>query len=346
MQRVYQLTLDDPDWTPERLQNKLGLTGEQVSQALGTMAELGLLEPCPPAPSGMAARAAEAAVVSLMREQKNALAVRAAELQRTSAALDTLASQFLSLRNPRPGDTRVDVVVGEAEVTSLLRDATSVAYHEVQIVNMDVQGRDYDPDFCRSWHRRLLGNGIAVRGVYRSSMARSMQSCNRLRALQRDGVEIRLTPTAPIGIMTFDHFLTVAEVPSLNGDMAVLAIHGHALTGLFRQIFEHCWTMSAALETGPVESPAGEMLTEQQKTVVRMLAAGMKDETIARNLGISQRTLRRLITELMDLLESTSRFQAGVRATARGWVPAADSDPDPIPATDPGTDPVPAAELL
>lgn len=322
VQRVYQLILDDPDWTPERLQSKLGMTHTEVAAALSLMTDLGLLEPSDLTPSGMAVRSAEAALVNLVREQKAALSARVDELQRTSAALQTLASEFLSLRNPRPSDTRVDIVVGTGDVTALLRDATAVAYHEVLVLGMDFAGRCAETEFGRTWHRRILDNGVAMRGVYLTSMARSMQASNRLRTLQRDGVEIRLTPTAPVSIMTFDHFLTVAAIPSFQGAVAVLAIHGHALTGLFRQIFEWCYATSTALGPEPVEAPAEENLTDQQKAVVRMLAAGMKDETIARNLGVSQRTLRRLITELMEVLDSGSRFQAGVRAATLGWVPA------------------------
>ncbi|WP_169952743.1 LuxR C-terminal-related transcriptional regulator [Microbispora sp. H11081] len=322
VQRVYQLILDDPDWTPERLQAKLGITHTEVSAALSLMRDLGLLERDELAPSGMAARSAEAALVNLLREQKTTLSARVDELQRTSAALDTLASQFLSLRNPRPSDTRVDIVVGDDEVTALLRDATAVAYHEVLVLGMDFPGRCADTEFGSSWHRRIIGNGVRMRAVHLCSMARSMRAANRLRMLQRDGVDIRLTPSAPVSIMTFDHFLTIAAIPAFQGTTAVLAIHGHALTGLFRHVFDWCWATSAALGSEALDPPAPQDLSEQQKAVVRMLAAGMKDETIARNLGISQRTLRRLITELMEVLESGSRFQAGVKAAALGWVPA------------------------
>jgi DNA-binding NarL/FixJ family response regulator len=51
-----------------------------------------------------------------------------------------------------------------------------------------------------------------------------------------------------------------------------------------------------------------------------MLAAGMKDEKIARSLGISLRTLSRLLSEVMQELGASSRFEAGVRAAKLGWL--------------------------
>jgi DNA-binding NarL/FixJ family response regulator len=45
---------------------------------------------------------------------------------------------------------------------------------------------------------------------------------------------------------------------------------------------------------------------------------GAKDETIARQLGVSLRTVRRRVAELMDELGASTRFQAGMEAVRRG----------------------------
>ncbi|WP_244925358.1 LuxR C-terminal-related transcriptional regulator [Georgenia faecalis] len=51
-----------------------------------------------------------------------------------------------------------------------------------------------------------------------------------------------------------------------------------------------------------------------------MLASGAKDETIARELGLSERTLRRRSSALLARLGAANRFQAGVQAARRGWI--------------------------
>jgi DNA-binding CsgD family transcriptional regulator len=53
-------------------------------------------------------------------------------------------------------------------------------------------------------------------------------------------------------------------------------------------------------------------------TILRTLSEGQKDETAARQLGLSVRTYRRRVAELMDALGASSRFQAGVRARELG----------------------------
>ena len=50
------------------------------------------------------------------------------------------------------------------------------------------------------------------------------------------------------------------------------------------------------------------------------LASGAKDEAAARELGLSLRTYRRRVAELMAAVGATSRFQAGLRARELGLV--------------------------
>ncbi|MGW0909654.1 DNA-binding response regulator [Streptomyces sp. NPDC002853] len=52
--------------------------------------------------------------------------------------------------------------------------------------------------------------------------------------------------------------------------------------------------------------------------VLRALAAGLTDAVGARRVGMSVRTYRRRVAELMTALEADSRFQAGVNASRRG----------------------------
>ena len=68
------------------------------------------------------------------------------------------------------------------------------------------------------------------------------------------------------------------------------------------------------------ELDLGEARPELRRFLLRLLATGQKDEQIARALGMSLRTVRRRIADLMTELGADSRFQAGVEAVRRGWV--------------------------
>ncbi len=54
--------------------------------------------------------------------------------------------------------------------------------------------------------------------------------------------------------------------------------------------------------------------------VLDALNEGWTDETAARALGVSLRTYRRRVAELMTALGASSRFQAGARARELGLV--------------------------
>ncbi|MBX6389074.1 MAG: LuxR family transcriptional regulator [Frankia sp.] len=76
--------------------------------------------------------------------------------------------------------------------------------------------------------------------------------------------------------------------------------------------------------TGAHDAAAGEdgaqLPSPAELLLLRLLAEGVKDEAAARTLGLSVRTVRRMVAELMRQLDARSRFQAGILATQRGWL--------------------------
>jgi DNA-binding CsgD family transcriptional regulator len=78
---------------------------------------------------------------------------------------------------------------------------------------------------------------------------------------------------------------------------------------------------------GGADGPAADALimaetspTVSELLLLRLLADGSKDEAAARALGVSVRTVRRMVADLMRRLDARSRFQAGILAQRRGWL--------------------------
>ena len=79
-----------------------------------------------------------------------------------------------------------------------------------------------------------------------------------------------------------------------------------------------------------VEVPAADSLegtappdrgpSRADRALLALLGSGAKDETIARELGMSERTLRRRSADLLRRLGAANRFQAGAQAVRRGWI--------------------------
>ncbi|WP_221586304.1 DNA-binding response regulator [Microbacterium sp. G2-8] len=84
-----------------------------------------------------------------------------------------------------------------------------------------------------------------------------------------------------------------------------------------QSLFESAWRSSTELDTYDAEVAEIRMLAPR---VLDLLVQGVKDEAAARALGMSVRTYRRRVADLMAALGAESRFQAGVRARELGLV--------------------------
>ena len=67
-------------------------------------------------------------------------------------------------------------------------------------------------------------------------------------------------------------------------------------------------------------------LTGQERQLLRLLAGGLTDERAAQRLGVSLRTIRRMMSDLMTRMDSRSRFQAGIKVSTLGWLEGAADD--------------------
>ena len=98
-------------------------------------------------------------------------------------------------------------------------------------------------------------------------------------------------------------------------DRAVIThAHGdHARRG-------HKHYLASSQSVGILKSRLGQdiHIDAAGRALLRMLTTGLTDEAAARRMGMSLRTYRRRVAELMRLLEAESRFQAGVRAGELG----------------------------
>jgi DNA-binding NarL/FixJ family response regulator len=86
-------------------------------------------------------------------------------------------------------------------------------------------------------------------------------------------------------------------------------------------LFEQFWASAAPLDAEPA-GPSGDDpgLSRQEHELLRLLMAGLTDEGAGRQLGLSPRTIRRMMADIMKRLDARSRFEAGARAAERKWI--------------------------
>jgi DNA-binding CsgD family transcriptional regulator len=84
------------------------------------------------------------------------------------------------------------------------------------------------------------------------------------------------------------------------------------VVGVLRALFDELWGRAVPLPWGR----RGDGMVK----VLRLAAQGMCDESIARQLGVSVRTVRARFADAMSELGAQTRFHAGVEAARRGWL--------------------------
>jgi hypothetical protein len=134
-------------------------------------------------------------------------------------------------------------------------------------------------------------------------------------ALVRDGVALEAVQELPHFVAVRDRSVVYVPYQGPHNPAAGWAtrVRSTVLAGSMAAAFEAMWALAARRAA---ELP-GEGCRDE---VLEALGAGLTDDRAAVRLHMSKRTFARRVATLMAELDSSSRFQAGVRAARRGWV--------------------------
>lgn len=167
-------------------------------------------------------------------------------------------------------------------------------------------------------HERLRNRGTRrTRKLYSPAVLADEHSREHLSALVDSGATVRIAATAlPHETIVIDRRFAILAGLDTPGGREYTLTTAPTLVGGVYALFEAAWETSADLRT----FLRGEQpyLDTESRTVLRALGSGATDETAARELGMSLRTYRRRVAELLNTLDAGSRFQAGVRAGELG----------------------------
>ncbi len=193
-----------------------------------------------------------------------------------------------------------------AGLTELLATATS----EVLVMSTGADS---------AFQRIALANvrpGVRHKVLFPDS-ARMSATLNRL---SRAGAEVRTDAEVPMDALVIDRTAVVLPDGRQTGS-AVVRLPGvvTATVGLFERI----WQAAAPLVPLDLTEPEdASMLTVRERELLTLLFSGTTDESAAARLGVSVRTVRRMVADIMNRLGARSRFQAGAKAVDRGWLMA------------------------
>jgi DNA-binding CsgD family transcriptional regulator len=313
---IYKQVYRQGSASPDAAVRALGLTPDEADAGISELARLGLISrssgglvaPLPP----------ETAIAQVLKRERTLLSEYRLGMAETRDVLDRIVEQFLPISPEARRIVDFKIIPDPRAVVSFLDSMIRAARRELMSLHPGPLRSERPLVEALSLGHQLAERDLRLRAVYSQRLASAPRVLAYLDDLMERGCELRAAPSVPIRMVISDGQRAVVPLDPRSSHAGAVVIEGELFVRALVSIFEHCWQDSLRFEASPEREPPD--LTEQERSVLEMLAVGTKDAKIARNLGVSLRTVSRIVNGLMHRLSADSRFQAGVRAKQIGWV--------------------------
>ncbi|WP_192580400.1 hypothetical protein [Micromonospora sp. ALFpr18c] len=312
---LYRHAIDNPGWSPVSAVHTTGLSPSGVQAAIHTLLSVGLLEDCPESLSGTRAVATGTALSRLVDAGRATAEMHHRRLDFLSSAVPFVAQEAMASAQTNRVPVETEIVTGADRIAIALDHCTAGATDEVVSLEPERNPALAEWERIGRRYRGTAERGVITRSVHRTG--ETEQRSRRLAELIGAGIDVRTAPVVPFPLLVVDRRLAVVSDPTSRNDESALIIKCTTVAHVLHQVFEQYWQVAVP----PVRSGTdGPLDTIYRRTILRLMAGGLKDESIAREMGVSVRTLRRQIADLMEEVGLRTRFQLGAHAQATSWI--------------------------
>lgn len=315
-ERVYRVFLAEPGRTVQEIAAAVDAPASRVRHAVVRLESLGLIHRVAHGlyqPAGP-----QTALMTLLNQRRMEAEAAFAAVQ---GAVEELAGEYRAGRLRTDPSSLVEVLSGREVVNRRVEELTMSISTHMWVLDKPpyLEWANGQPDTNETEMAvttDMIRRGVDIRAVY---CPESMERPGRFETVVRLaelGERSRMLPSLPFKLRIMDR--RVALVPLIGGIYDSLAVvHPSGLLDALLELFEAYWERATPITA--TTAPADE-LGDDDRLLLRMLQAGLKDHAVARQLGISARTATRRIATIMAKLGTETRFQAGVEAAKRGWI--------------------------
>ncbi|MFE4639162.1 LuxR family transcriptional regulator [Streptomyces sp. NPDC056773] len=323
---VYRLMLERPGWGVDALAAALGEERAAVLTALDRLADLALLRSAETDRADADAPAAgntlnlvppRTALRVLLARREEDLRRTQLEVEAGRAAVADLLADYAALgRESVTG--AVERFAGADAVRRGLEEFVLHSTTDLCVLAPTGTGGSTPWDLDLPLYEEPLARGLRVRVLHLHSTSGSPERRRAMKRLALAGAEIRTVPSLPMHMRIAQGECAALPTPAHDsGQGAAVIREPGALAGL-GALFSYLWDEGTPLAEEPGSSGADTAYSAQERALLRFLADGLTDEAVARKLGISLRSERRMISSLSERFGTHSRFQLGLRAAQRG----------------------------
>jgi DNA-binding CsgD family transcriptional regulator len=310
---LYIILVDNPPMAVGELCRRTDIEPDAAIAALIRLEDGGLISRLTGSPPLYTALPPEHALEVL-------LLARERDLHKVRALTGQLTERHREARRSRDSTALIEVVTGRDGVARCGQQLFKRAERELRGIDA--------PPYAQATDGKRVSSATAVAGRdIRSRFIHARHTLSmpglvaRLEVDITAGEEVRFLPEAPMKLIIADD--QAALIPLLATPQvldACILVRPSALLDALSTLFESLWEQAQPYMPGrPVPIGPNEFVSDDERRIVSLLAMGMSDEAISRQLGVGHRTVQRRVQALLGRLGATSRFQAGVLAAGRGW---------------------------
>ncbi|MFI9274038.1 LuxR C-terminal-related transcriptional regulator [Kitasatospora sp. NPDC052896] len=315
---VYRAMLADPTGGVAELCGQLGLSETAVREALDRLADLQLLRTSRDLPGELRPVSPELGLELILRRQEEDLLRRQQELALSKAAASRAIAEYAGLRPSATADTTERLVGLDAIQAKLEVLAEKVTRECLSVMPGGAQSQA-SLDASRPLDADAMNRNVALLTLYQDSVRNDPATLAYARWMTEQGGKVRTCPTLPPRLLVFDREVAVVPIDPTNTRLGALCTREPGIVASLVALFEQTWQAAVPLGADrPQDAETG--LSAGECELLRLLASGLTDEAAGKRLGISVRSVRRQMAALMERLDASSRFEAGLRAAQRGWL--------------------------
>jgi DNA-binding CsgD family transcriptional regulator len=295
---------------------EIGCTTQAVTAGLQALLDLRLLRTTPSRRGLMLPTSPDVAIAELVGPMETEIRDRQQRAEAIKAELSGLHGLYFESRRARNRREAIDVIEDVDRVRATLADLARRCVVEVFSAHPGILSEQAMAG-SGPHDAELLARGVRMRSIYQHPARVNPRMREFLAGLAEAGGEARTCEEIPDRIVILDR--EVAVIPNRSGPSGAVVVREPAVVDFLYRGLEQRWSAALPLTDGATSGVGyGGAGDDLKRAILRLLAAGAKDDHIARRLSISVRTCRRHIADLMDELQASSRFQAGALASSTG----------------------------
>lgn len=262
----------------------------------------------------------ETALRSLLNRQRAEVLDRERRIIEGQLAVERMLKAHGHLRDAPPTD--VERLSGVNAVRHCLTELAEQCRHSVWSFNPAGAQSLESLKASAPLSEETLLRGVEMRSIYLDSVRNDADSTHHIVWLSEQDAQVRLVPFLPLRMTIVDQKKALVPVDVDDSSAGAFLVSGSGLVSGLVALFLATWR--SAQPFGVRRQRRVQSLTEQERNALVLWAQGATDAVVARRLGVSERTVRRISENISEQLGARSRFELGVKASQLGWLTSND----------------------